>query len=322
MKNIFIFLNLLIITNYTTAQTDSEHKNSIDQSKSIYSNIEYTFKIEKAQKLIAGLMTEKNIPGLSIAIGTKNEIVWAQGFGFADLENKTPVKINSKFRIGSISKTLTALALGKLIENGQISLSDIVQNYVHYFPEKKYPVTIEQLASHSAGIRDYNYSTGEYLSSKNYETVQESISIFKDDTLLFEPGTKYSYSTYGYVLLSAVIESAANTNFLEFMRDSIFTPLNLNNTLPDFNYEIIENRVRFYDEVKGKIANGYYVNNSNKWAGGGYLSTPYDLVLMSQSFLKNQFLSEQTIQRLWTPYQLSNGEKPTMESDGGRTMTV
>ncbi|MEB2774488.1 serine hydrolase domain-containing protein [Algoriphagus sp. D3-2-R+10] len=291
----------MIFTEYSIAQ--------IDQSDSVYINQAYSDDVQKAQGIIVDLMNEKNIPGLSVAIATKDQLIWAQGFGFADLENRTPIKINSKFRIGSVSKTLTALAITKLIENGQLSLSDDVRKYVSYFPEKKYPITIGQLVSHTAGVRDYNYRNGEYFSDKNYKSVQESINIFKEDSLLFKPGSKYSYSTYGYVLLSAVIEGVTKVDFIDFMRESILLPMDLKNTMPDYNNDIISNRVRFYDEVDGKIVNGYYVNNSNKWAGGGYLSTPFDLVTMCQSLLSHQFLKESTTQLLWTPATLADGQK-------------
>lgn len=301
MKYLLITLGFMICTEQLSAQ--------IDQSKVIYVNQEYANKTQQAEKLIDSLMQKAKIPGLSITVGTKDKIIWSQGFGYADLENKVPVRINSKFRIGSLSKTLTALAVGKLIENNQLNLSDTVQKYVPYFPKKKYPITIGELASHTAGIRDYNYRNGEYFSDKNYKSIEESINIFKDDSLLFKPGSKYKYSTYGYVLLSAVIEGVTKANFIDFMQDSIFKPIGLKNTIPDYNYDIIENRARFYDEVKGEIVNAYYVNNSNKWAGGGYLSTSFDLVKMSQNLLNHKFLKTSTIQKLWTPTTLSNGER-------------
>jgi serine beta-lactamase-like protein LACTB, mitochondrial len=297
-----LFLLFLLPANIGKAQT-------IDQTKSLFVNKKYSAKITRAQKLIDSLMKEKSIPGVAVCVSTKDEILWAQGFGFADIENKIPVTFQSKFRIGSISKTLTALALGKLIEQNAIRLSDNVQKYVPYFPEKKYPVSVQQLVSHTAGIRDYNYRNGEYVSDKNYSTVKEAISIFKDDSLLFQPGTKYSYSTYGYVLLSAAIEGATHRDFLVYMHDSVFAPLGLQNTVPDFNDSIISNRVRFYDESNGKIVNGYHVNNSNKWAGGGFLSTPLDLVLMCQKILSYQFLSKPTLQTLWGEGTLQDGKK-------------
>lgn len=301
MKYTFFFSLLFLLTNCSIAQRK--------QSDSAYINQDYLYKVQQSEKIIVQLMNEKQIPGLSISIASKDKFIWMQSYGFADLENKTPITIDSKFRIGSISKTLTAIAIAKLIDNGQLNLSDDIRKYVPYFPEKKYPITIGHLARHTAGIRDYNYANGEFLSNQNFKSVEESISVFKNDTLLFEPGTKYSYSTYGYVLLSAVIEGVTKINFVDYMKDSILDPMNLYNTVPDYNYDIIEHRVRFYDNVDGEIVNGYYVNNSNKWAGGGYLSTSYDLALMAQNLLSNQILSESTKQLLWIPSSLKNGEK-------------
>jgi serine beta-lactamase-like protein LACTB, mitochondrial len=297
-----LIMLLLLLSSICKAQT-------IDQTQTLFVDKKYSTKIFAAQKLIDLLMKERSIPGLAVCVSTKDKTLWAQGFGYADIENKVPVTLQSKFRIGSISKTLTALALGKLIEQNTIHLSDPVQKYVPYFPEKMYPVTIYQLASHTAGIRDYNYRNGEYLSDKYYSSVEEGVSIFKDDSLLFQPGTKYSYSTYGYVLLSAAIEGVVHKNFLTYMQDSVLTPIGLQNTVPDYNDSIIANRVRFYDESNGKIVNGYHVNNSNKWAGGGFLSTPLDLVHMSQNLLKHQIVSEPTLQKFWSGDTLQNGEK-------------
>lgn len=298
MKHTLIWF--LLLTQFSIDQ--------IEQFDTVFINQDYLDKVQQVEKLIVDLMNEKHIPGLSIAIASKDKLIWTQGYGFADLENKTPVRINSKFRIGSISKTLTTLAIAKLIENGQLNLSDDIRKYVPYFPEKKYLIIVGHLATHTVGIRDYNYKNGEYLSNKRFKSVEESISVFKNDSLLFEPGTKYSYSTYGYILLSTVIEGATKMNFIDFMRDSILLPMNLNNTLPDNNNDIIANRVRFYDEVDGKIVNGYYVDNSNKWAGGGYLSTPFDLVKMCQSLLNNQFLDESSTQLLWNSTILTSGQ--------------
>ncbi|MEO8148563.1 MAG: serine hydrolase domain-containing protein [Bacteroidia bacterium] len=292
----------LLVTNFCHAQV-------IDQTKSLYTDKRFLQEIKKGQELVIALMKEKNIPGLSICVATKNEIIWTQGFGYADLENKIQVTLNSKFRVGSISKTLTALALGKLLEEKQVELTDTAQKYASYFPGKNYPVTIYEIASHTAGIRDYNYKNHEYVSDKHYNNVEESVDIFKDDSLLFRPGTKFSYSTYGYVLLGACIEGAVKQSFPGFMNDSVFVPMQLENTVPDYNDSIIPHRVRFYDESNGKIINGYHVDNSNKWAGGGFLSTSYDLALMSQNLLSHKFLKEATIEKLWSADTLLNGEK-------------
>jgi serine beta-lactamase-like protein LACTB, mitochondrial len=114
----------------------------INETGSSFVYKKYSAKIAKARLLVDSLMKGKRIPGLSICVAKGNQIIWAQGFGYADIENNTPVTLQSRFRIGSISKTLTALALGKLIDENAIHLSDPIQKYVPYFPEKKYPVTL------------------------------------------------------------------------------------------------------------------------------------------------------------------------------------
>jgi CubicO group peptidase (beta-lactamase class C family) len=284
------------------------YSQNINQNSPEYINQAYATKIENAGTIIKQLLVDKHIPGLTVCVAVKNNIVWAQAYGYADLENATPVKLNTKFRVGSISKTLTALGLCKLVEEGKIRLSDTVTRLVNYFPEKKSPITIAELTAHTAGIRDYNYRKNEFMSDTHFNSVEESIGMFKDDTLLFTPGTKYKYSTFGYVLLSAAIEKAAKKDFLTFMHDDIFVPIGLENTVADQNKELILNRSRFYDEVKGKLSNGIYVDNSNKWAGGGFLSTSYDLTKMVQSLFEHKFLNKESVDKLWTSYLLPDGK--------------
>ncbi|MBL4656061.1 MAG: beta-lactamase family protein [Bacteroidia bacterium] len=282
---------------------------TIVETDTNYTNQQFESEVNEAKKLITELMTEKDIPGLSITVAKKNEILWAEGFGFSDLENKTPVRLNSKFRIGSISKSLTSIALGKLVEEGKMNWHDAIRKFVPYFPKKKYPITIQALASHASGIRNYNYKSGEYFSDKPYSSIEESINIFKEDSLLFQPKTKYSYSTYGYVLLSAGIEGATNQSYLAYMHNFVFTPMRMHNTVPDFNDSIITDRARCYQLKEGVIINASYIDNSNKWAGAGFLSTSLDLAKMSQNLLKYEYLKESTLKTLWAPTELSNGEK-------------
>ncbi len=304
MKDILIPFFFLISV---VAYGQSNESQKIDQSQIRYVNINYNAEIEIAKQLILDSMQVKNIPGLSIAIAKKNEIIWLQGFGYADLENKVPVKINTKFRIGSISKTLTAMAVGKLLDSKQLKLSDDLYKYVNYFPKKNYEITIAEIASHTSGIRDYDYDKNEYLNFKNYSSIQESVAVFQNDPLLFEPGTNYKYATYNYTLLSAVIENASSQNFIDYMQENVLKPLQLFNTTPDYVYNIIDNRARFYDKYQGIVINSPAVDNSNKWAGGGYLSTPMDLMKMCQSLLRNDFINADTKKIVWTPATLKTG---------------
>jgi serine beta-lactamase-like protein LACTB len=260
-----------------------------------------------AEKYIDSLQTSQRIPGISICVGTREKILWAQGFGYADLENKSPVTIHSVFRLGSVSKLLTSLAVGRLYQQGKLNLDAPVQQYLPDFPEKKYSFTARQLAGHTAGIRHY-IKEDQLIAPKHYKTVQESLTIFKNDSLLFKPGTAYSYSSFGYNLLSAVLEAAAQKDFLSYMRDSIFLPLGLTHTFPDHNDSIIPGRVRFYKPNKnGVLLNADHVDNSYKWAGGGFLSSTIDLVNMVRSLINYQLLDPKTVELLFTDQKLENG---------------
>ena len=198
------------------------------------------------------------------------KIVYSEGFGFADLEERVPVWPTTKFRIGSISKPLTATALMQLVEAGKLDLDAPVQEYVPSFPAKGAIITVRELAGHLGGIR--HYRDDEMEIQRHYDNVLEGWKIFENDPLVAPPGTKFSYSSYGYNLLSAVIQSASGEPFLTYMQEHVFPPMGLVHTAADQNTEITEQRSRFYELAKdGHAENAPYVDNSYKWAGGGFL---------------------------------------------------
>ena len=266
-------------------------------------------KIDSARALVINLLKTQKIPGLSITVMQNGKIVWSEGFGYADLENMVPVNSSTtRFRIGSVSKTLTADALAVLYEDGKLNLDAIIQTYVPYFPVKKYPITVRQVAGHIAGIHHY-LNESQFHSAKRYNSVKESLDIFKDDSLLFEPGTKYTYSTYGWNLLSAVIEGVSGTSYLEFMQRNVFDRLGMLHTSADKNDSIISGRTRFYQLNKDtQINNAIYVDNSNKWAGGGFISTSEDIALFASAHCRPGFLKASTLELFTTSQKLSDGK--------------
>ncbi len=268
----------------------------------------YTDAIAHARLLAQAMTEESRTPGLSVAVGVDGEIVWSEGFGYASVEQRTPVWPETKFRIGSISKPLTAAALALLYEQGRLDLDAPVQRYVPTFPEKRWPITTRQVAGHLAGIR--HYRNREFLSSRRYATVAEGLEIFQDDTLLFEPGTRYSYSSYGWNLLSAVVEGAAGENFLSYMRRHVFQPLGMTHTVADHTDSIIPHRTEFYDRDNSRrVLNAPFVDNSYKWAGGGFLSTPEDLVRFGMAHLEDGLLKRETVELFWTSQRNNAGDE-------------
>lgn len=268
----------------------------------------YLTAIDSARTLIEALISRTNIPGASVTVMVDGHIAWSEGFGFADLELHTPVRSGlTKFRIGSVSKPITAAALGILYDQGKIDLDAPIQLYVPEFPEKRAPITLRQLAGHRAGIR--HYQGDEFLSRRRYRSVREGLDIFAADTLLFAPGTNYSYSSYGWNLISAAIERAAGVDFLKYVQHAVFSPLGMRHSAPDYTDSLIDNRSRFYTRANsGQVINAPYVDNSCKWAGGGFLATSDDLARFAQAHLRPGYLSDTTLAIWLAPQQKANGE--------------
>lgn len=234
--------------------------------------------------------------GFSVAVSMCGEMVFSRELGYSDLENQTPVNTATKFRIGSVSKPITAIALGQLFEKGAINFDSEVQTHAPTFPSKDHPITIRQIAGHLSGIRHYN-SAQEFFSADRYETVTDALVIFQDDPLIAIPGTKYSYSSYGWNLLSVVVENASGEPFLEYMQSNIFDKAQMHETAADEPHKIIPNRSRFYsfDDESNTNQNAPLVDQSNKWAGGGFLSTPRDLLRFAKSIRENELISAKTL---------------------------
>ena len=249
------------------------------------------------------------VPGVSVAVAVDGRIVWSESFGFRDLADKKPVTPTTRFRIGSISKALTSVGLALLVERGQLELDAPIQKYVPDFPDKGAPITTRMLAGHLSGIRHYHEN--EMYLNRPFPNVKAGLEIFQNDPLVAAPGTKFSYTTYGFSLLSAVMESAAHEEFLHYMDDHVLRPLGLTHTRPDRKGLVDPEATLFYQsDAQGRFVLAPTVDNSYKWAGGGYLSTPEDLVRFGSALLQPGFLKETSLTLLFTSQKTAEG-KPT-----------
>ncbi len=257
-------------------------------------------------------------PGFAVAVAVNGTLVWAEGFGFADLELCVPVTSETKFRIGSTSKPLTAVGAALLYEQGKLDLDAPIQRYVPSFPDKGHVITTRRLLAHLGGIRDYTAAEDKIENQRPYLSVTEGLERFKNDPLVAPSGTRFSYSSYGYTLISAAIEGSSGQTFLSFMHDKVFLPLGMQDTVADENDKIIRDRARWYDiEADGSYRNSPYADLSYKWAGGGFLSTAQDLVRFGSALLQPGFLKEGTLKEMFTPPQTANGEGNLMPNGGG-----
>ena len=270
----------------------------------------YQSQIQVARDSVNALIKKIRIPGLAVTVMVEGEIVWSEGFGHADVEQDVHVDPSiTRFRIGSISKSLTAFGLGRLYEQQKILFDSSIYYYYPDYPRYAHRPSVRQVAGHLAGIR--HYKGNEWLSSKHFSSVAEGLTIFKDDSLLFRPGDRFEYSSYGYNLLSAVMEKAAGRDFLKFMNEEVFGALGLRNTCQDLTDSVIYNRSRHYELRDGRWTNAPYVDNSYKWAGGGFVSTSEDIARFGDALLGNPVLSNETIQLLTSPQNLNDGSLTT-----------
>jgi CubicO group peptidase (beta-lactamase class C family) len=269
--------------------------------------------VEQGRQLVRAHLAERNLPGLSVAVGAGGDIVWAEGFGWADLEKRVRVEPETRFRIGTASTALTSAAAGLLLERNRLTLDEKIQTYVPEFPEKQWPVTLRQVMGHVAGVRSDSGDEGP-LFSVRCERPVDALEHFKDRPLLFEPGTEYRYSNYGWILVSAAVEDATNEPFLSFMRKQIFEPLGMDHTQADSATEAIPDRATFY--FPRFAANPRYGPDLMRpldyscYAGSSvFLSTPSDLVRFALAINSGRLLQPATVQLLQTSLRLPTGEE-------------
>ena len=185
--------------------------------------------VRRARQITRASLAGQNLPGLSIAVGAGGDIVWSEGFGWADVETRAPVTPETRFRIGTASTVLTSAAVGVLLEKDRLALDDEIQTHVPQFPRTQWPVTLRQLMAHVAGIGS-DTEDDRPLSRQRCERPIGALPQFADGSLMFEPGTEYRHSKYGWILVSAAIEAAGGQPFLAFMRDQVFRPLGMEGT--------------------------------------------------------------------------------------------
>jgi len=262
--------------------------------------------IIRADALFEQAVASPTVPGISVAIAGRNGLIWARGFGWADVENRVPMTIRTKLRIGSVAKPFTAAALMRLYEQGKIDLDADVRTYVPAWPESQPVITLRQLTSHTSGIR--HYEGEEFLSNRYYPTIVGSLDIFKDSPLKFAPGTDQSYSTYAWTLVSAAIEGAnGGRSFRDIMQQEVFGPLDMQDSALDVQSEIISNRQRPYTVVDGELRNASQTDHSYKWGGGGFIASGSDVARFAMAHLDGKYLKPETVALMFQPAAMTGG---------------
>ncbi|HEY2892584.1 MAG TPA: serine hydrolase domain-containing protein [Pirellulales bacterium] len=255
-------------------------------------------------------MAARRVPGLSLAVVVDGQLVHERGFGLADVENQVPATADTVYRLASISKMLTAVAAMQLVEQKKLDLDAPIQKYVPSFPEKQAPITAALLLKHQSGIR--HYQGEEVRSIVFYSRVGDALKIFQDDPLLFAPGEKFSYTTYGFNLLGTAIEGASGTDYVSYVQEHVCRPAGMRSIQPDNPFKIIPHRAAGYrmktPAKDAELLNDFAVDVTNKIPGGGWCSTPGDLARFAIALMDAKLVTRETLEKMWTVQKTTDGK--------------
>src|SRR5213080_3256184 len=301
LYNSFLLFLRLLLTILASAAAVSAQQKTLSQEKRL--------EIEKA---VSTFMSANSVPGMGAAVVLDGEPVWSAGFGMADLEDSAPATSSTLFRLGSLSKPITATALLQLWEHGKLDIDAPVQKYCPEFPQKEWPITTRELLGHLGGIRHYNPDgKGDVPedSARHFASMRESLQLFANDPLVSKPGTKFNYSTYGYTLVGCVLEGAASEKFIDYLRKNIFQPAGMEQTRDDDFFIVIQHRTRWYHQDKsGVVRNAGVLDSSYKVPGGGLISSADDIARFEAAILADKLVKRATRDLMWTPQKTTDGK--------------
>ncbi|HKA24833.1 MAG TPA: serine hydrolase domain-containing protein [Candidatus Eisenbacteria bacterium] len=265
-------------------------------------------KIAAVEKLIHAALDSTGAPGCSWALGHGGQVVWSQGFGYADLENQVAAEPNTAYRTASIGKSMTATAAYRLAEEGKLDLAAPVQKYCPSFPEKRWPITVQNLVDHTSGIRHYEGPTApsEGYIPRHYDHVSDALEIFARDSLVIRPGSDMHYTTWGYVLLGCALEGASHEEYRALMRRLIFQPSGMADTRDDDPRVVIPRRARGYIFEDGVLKNSPFADMSSKLPAGGWITTAPDLVRFMNAWMAGKLVSRADMTTMLTACKLND----------------
>lgn len=263
-----------------------------------------------AEVWLRNLYNGHSLPSVSVAVGVGGESAWAGAIGYANIDGQERATTNTLYRIGSISKSLTATAAMIVHENQILDINHLFSTVAPETARGWEDFSLYQLATHQAGIRHYQDGLGFYkenFSRKEYPTTEHAVATINQQDLLFEPGSRFHYSTYGYTLLALAMEKAAGKTYEQLMTEYVFNIAGMNTTRLDKARTDISHKAEPYLQIRNSNFRAPDVNLSYKYAGGGYLSTPTDIVRFGNALLSGALLSNDARAKLWQVAPLNDG---------------
>lgn len=272
-------------------------------------------------------------PGAAALVAKDGEVIYRKAFGMADLELAVPMRPEHVFRIGSITKQFTAAAILKLAEEGKLQLSDDLTVHLPDYPTHGHTITIEHLLTHTSGIASYTSLAkwDDEVRKKDF-TPEEMVDFFKNEPMDFAPGEEFRYNNSAYFLLGYIIEKVSGQSYADYIHETFFQPLGMENSYYGNTSRVIPNRAAGYQPGIGGYANADFLSMTQPYAAGSLLSTVDDLLTWYEAVMDGKVISPESLHQAHTAFLLNSGEpveygygwflqsvqgSPTFEHGGG-----
>ena len=265
----------------------------------------------EADAFLKAQLTMKRIPGMSVCVVRRGKVELASGYGFANVELRSPASEHTAYELASLTKPFTAIAVLMLIEEGKISLEDPLPRYFPGAPASWKNISVEQLLHHTSGLGDF-FSIPELQSRSGFAWEREYLPtellpILFRVPISFQPGEKFSYSNVGYYLLGMIIERASGEPYESFLKNRIFVPLGMTQTRRMSRRDIIPERASGYTWENNILLNAKYTSVTWAYSEGGLVSSVFDLAKADAGLFGDKLLKRSTLERMWQPYRLNDG---------------
>lgn len=248
-----------------------------------------------------------NEPGAAVLVKKQGQVIFRHGYGLADMELGVPVEPDMVFRLGSITKQFTAVAILILAEQGKLSLQDDITKFLPDYPTQEKTITVEHLLTHTSGIKSYTDLPEWFPLLRKDMTLKEIIDLFKDKPMEFSPGERWKYCNSGYILLGAIIEKISGETYEAFLQKHIFDQLGMNHSYYGSASRIIPRRIPGYSKGSSGFENAPYLSMTQPYAAGSLLSSVDDLAVWNEALLSGKLIKREILEKAFTPYKLKDG---------------
>jgi CubicO group peptidase (beta-lactamase class C family) len=277
--------------------------------------------VSRMDEVIQSYVTDKQFMG-SVLVAQHGHILLNKGYGYANLEWQIPNTPTTKFRIASLTKQFTAVAILLLEEQIKLKLSDCINKYMPDAPSAWDKVTLFHLLNHTSGIPNYTRFPDFASFTTIMKTPEQQIDFFRNKPLNFQPGSNFEYNNSGYVLLGYIIEKISGQSYADFMDNNIFKPLDMNNSGYDSHSTILLHRASGYMVSPDGLCNADYLDMSIPYAAGSLYSTTEDLLLWEQRLFEGKILSSASLKKMTEPFKNNYGFGVRIYSlDGHKSIT-